>query len=249
MTDQRLRRLERDAAANPSPESEAALLRERLRAGTLSLERLELAAYCHPPGAYLGGFAPWIVLGWVNGRECVNEARVSGRAVPAGETHFEWCPGSRRYRHPDERARLAWWVAGLSRWGPEVQVRAAVAAARVALPFWDAGRSEVREAAEEGLRRVKDWLDGTDGTTHRVRAAHDGGGPFAGIPHGIRSVLSIAIRAEARDERGMGIDMPATIRWAVAQFNHHRFAPEHGEPRVRAAIQSALISWALGSKG
>ena len=222
------------ARACPSPESEAALLRERLRAGTLSPERLELAAYAGSIGARCCLDACSCGCGWPRGTPTAAGPFLS-------DLH-------RDADHTDSRS-LAVWVAGLSRWGPTVQVRAAVAAARAALPFWDAGRSEVREAAKEGLRRVKDWLDGHDGTTHRIRAAHDGGGPFAGVPHGIRSVLSSALRAETGDAGGLGIDLPAATHWAAMQFNQHRFAPEHGEPRVRAAIQSALISWSLGSKG
>ena len=246
MSDQRLRRLERDAAASPSPESEAALLRERLRAGTLSLERLELAAYCHPPGAYLGGFAPWIVLGWVNGRECVNEARVSGRAVPAGETHFEWCPGSRRYRHPDERARLAWWVAGLSRWGPEVQVRAAVAAARLVLS---------RRSAELDL-----WPDSPWFLWGQANRAVEAAEAWLMCPCDHHEdawlIASGALHMDPRVQSHPYAWVPTGPWTSDPDQAHNREAPVHvgglvgeGEAPVRAAIQSALISWALGSQG
>lgn len=44
--DERLRAAERRALASGSVADEAALLTERLRAGSLTRERLELAAYC-----------------------------------------------------------------------------------------------------------------------------------------------------------------------------------------------------------
>ncbi len=49
MTDQRLRELERRAA--DSVEAEAAYLLERVRAGDLARQRLELAACCGHPAA------------------------------------------------------------------------------------------------------------------------------------------------------------------------------------------------------
>jgi len=51
MTDSRLQQLERAWEASGSPEDEAAYLRERVRVGELSRERLELAAYCRHEGA------------------------------------------------------------------------------------------------------------------------------------------------------------------------------------------------------
>lgn len=51
MTDTRLQELERAWRASGSVEDEAAYLRERVRVGELTQERLELAAYCGHAGA------------------------------------------------------------------------------------------------------------------------------------------------------------------------------------------------------
>lgn len=51
MSDQKLRELERRLCETDSVEDEAAYLRERVRAGALNQERLELAAYCGHEGA------------------------------------------------------------------------------------------------------------------------------------------------------------------------------------------------------
>lgn len=51
MSDQRLRALERKYRESGTVEDEAAYLRERVRVGDLTLERLELAAYCGHEGA------------------------------------------------------------------------------------------------------------------------------------------------------------------------------------------------------
>jgi len=51
VTDLELRSRERAARAEDSPEARARLLVERLRAGTLDVERLGLAAYCGDPAA------------------------------------------------------------------------------------------------------------------------------------------------------------------------------------------------------
>lgn len=53
MTDQKLRELERKWKETGSVEDEAAHLRERVRVGDLTQERLELAAYCGHAGATL----------------------------------------------------------------------------------------------------------------------------------------------------------------------------------------------------
>jgi len=60
MSDERLRELERRWKETGSPEDEAAYLLERVRAGDLSQERLELAAYCGHQAATraLGSSAP-----------------------------------------------------------------------------------------------------------------------------------------------------------------------------------------------
>lgn len=51
MSDQRLRELERAWREHGTPEREGAWLRERIRAGLLARERVELAAWCGHPGA------------------------------------------------------------------------------------------------------------------------------------------------------------------------------------------------------
>lgn len=147
MSDARLRDLQRIATASGSPSDEARVLTERLRQGSLTRERLELAAYvgheaarvtsgfyctcghawsahddaARPPHRHLG-----CLYGWGRGDGC----RCKG--VPP--------PGVAFTGDPLQGAQpLDEWVAGLRRFadcGPcpgWVLVKAAVAAARVAL--------------------------------------------------------------------------------------------------------------------
>lgn len=100
-----LRALERRARATGHVEDQAALLRVRVRSGDLAQERLELAAYCGDKAAILAAGGPC----------CHFHARSTLEAPCV-----------------DNPPTLGSLVGGLSRWGPEVLVRAAVAAAKVA---------------------------------------------------------------------------------------------------------------------
>lgn len=106
MSDLRLRQLAREARACPSAETESALLRERLRTGELSLERLELAAYCGHEGA---------------------QATLDAR-IPTLVTGL-WLDEDQRPVHTTKNSRIEEWVRGLSRWGTGVETMAAIAAA------------------------------------------------------------------------------------------------------------------------
>lgn len=176
MTDQRLRRLEREVAASPSLESEAALLRERLRAGALSLERLELAAYCGHEAALdvVGRTCDRIHPGCPHGDLCLCCGCHEG--VPLG---VDDC-----WRGKRMHVLVSDFVAGLSRWGAGVQTMAAIAAANA--------------------------------------------GDLVVVVRGVR------------DNGVLDVDAGGTAMAA---------AREAGEAPVRSAIQSALISWALGSQG
>lgn len=111
MSDERLRTLER-AASTGDPAARVALLRARVRAGTLSQERLELAAYVGDADARAA-----------LGRCCAKHDALERRGL--GMT-----------RHYCAEDPLAPWVRGLSRWGAEVRARGVTAAARAALEAW-----------------------------------------------------------------------------------------------------------------
>lgn len=141
MTDHRSRLLERAARQGLDPASEAAHLAARLRAGTLTLERLELAAYC---GSEAARGALGLGAAGEDCRDCggtgnEHHACCDPECCPEGPgDECGTCVG-RGVVAPEPPA-LAAWLSGLSRWadvGPVpgwVLVRASVAAARVALP-------------------------------------------------------------------------------------------------------------------
>ena len=115
MSDQRLRSAARAAAIDGSPEAQAALLQERLRAGTTTHELVSLAAYCGDPAARLL-LAP---------RDCPPSYAHSEQVMHS----FAWAG-----------ARNEWpfqaWVCGLTKWHNAVPGIAAVVAAELALPIW-----------------------------------------------------------------------------------------------------------------
>lgn len=249
MTDQRLRRLEREVAASPSPESEAALLRERLRAGTLSLERLELAAYCGHEAAL--AIVP----------------RPHGAPSDCGLCHGH--PDGILVMHTATSGLPPWsrepcshelrpWVRGLALWGHKVMTRASVAAARCALPVWC---DITRLSRRRGLHTEREAKEG-------VCTRCTKGDPGFGLPGDAIVAAERWIRSDwsASDHDSYGVgrewDEAWSRCWRQAAWTPAPWASDGareteitgsaalaGEAPVRAAIQSALISWALGSKG
>lgn len=158
MSDSTSRIRARSAAALDSPEARAAVLVDRMRAGTLNRDRVELAVFCGDPAARaaLGDR----VRRWTDGYLCCcgDVDRDHGMTVDSythSPVHACTYVGSK----PDDVSNDVWsthddsrpcdceltehvrslpavevpaafdkWVRGLSRWGEDVQVRASVAA-------------------------------------------------------------------------------------------------------------------------
>ncbi len=156
MTDAQTRRHAAQAARSGDPHDEARVLRERLRVAPVCAscggngrstracpdhrpEMLSCGPSCEvwgvcPACAGTGSpFAARLELAAYCGSEA---AQVCLKPEMSG--YNPWCscdlPGPGRGFHSDACEMRPWqfsrWVSGLSRWGPEVQVRAAVAAAR-----------------------------------------------------------------------------------------------------------------------
>lgn len=271
MTDSRLRAMQRAAASDPS--ARADWLRSRLRAGALTPERLELAAYCGDEGARgaLGrragqavrrmackqcrGWLYWCGLhqrpavaavGDVGGADrsadrCSADDQC-GRDVtgdfrdpdvdpddPDADGFHAPCPTCEGYSVDLDSEHLAVpvlpalqeFVSGLSRWGHEGMVRAALAALA---PLGAGG------AASRAVAAVEAWLF-CPCEEHRLacKALHDG----TAFPYGSpwRYVLS-SVSAGCV----YGSDVANAARLAA------RLA---GALHVREAIQRALIEWAL----
>lgn len=239
MTDQRLRRLERDAAASPSPESEAALLRERLRAGTLSLERLELAAYCGHEAALdvVGRTCDRIHPGCPHGDLCLCCGCHEG--VPLG---VDDC-----WRGKRMHVLVSDFAAGLSRWGPAVQVRAAVAAARAALAWrsadldlWPDSPGFLWGPANRAVEAAERWLQNPTADM---------------LPQNLPREFPLLTNAgDTRCFFQLLCCLPSAQHGWNTEANGaleavRESAALAGELAVRSAIQSALITWALGSQG
>lgn len=195
------------------------------------MERVELAAYCADKAAWLAAGAPWF------------GSQGERRGSNMGSTWAE----CRNILAP---AGLATWVQGLSRWGPDALVRAASAAARETLPL-------APPSAKMALLMIDAWLE-CPCDTHAMACRG-------------------ACAALDPDEMGLGVghpESPFVHALAAVFWRHpgedvrrgHRTAAEKerpdshamhamtqavglaGEQPVREAIQSALVSWALGEQ-
>ena len=97
MSDQRLRELERRWRETGSVEDEAAYLRERVRVGDLTQERLELAAYCGHEGAKrsvnLSGVPLLNFLDWTLGLGRWGETATTFAALTLAEAVLPFVPG------------------------------------------------------------------------------------------------------------------------------------------------------------
>ena len=207
MGDLELRARARDAAALDSPEARARVLVERLRAGTLTAERVGLAAYCGSPEA---------------------------------DAIIDLIPQAWRYDLIRRQFSLGGWVRGLVRWGPEVQVRAAVSSALLVL----ATPGRLSRAADEHAWRVLEeahtWL-ADPCAEHRLAW----GRAFVAARPQDRGVWGAFLPAPyARPE-----EVPTDEAARVFNVWNARAVEAAGEltseAEVRAAVQRSLITWAL----
>lgn len=131
MSDERLRELERDAAAG-GVEAHGRLLQERMRQGSLGEEGVELLAYCFWPPA-------WAALGW----------QPHGHSGAPSESFR-----SRLFKRPGQEGlyqvytRFDRWAHGLKRWGHAVALRVGAAGARHRWPSWEAQYDALAETRE-----------------------------------------------------------------------------------------------------
>lgn len=236
MSDAASRSLSRLASLTGSPHDQARVLVERLRrappceacggcgvepgpltdectacAGTGSLmrSRVELAAYCGDDGARA---AVGSVVAWPSSTDSIKSGDGGG---------------------------LSRWVAGLSRWGVVVEVRAAVAAAEHA-----ASGMDVPGVVLDCLDAARAWLAAPSESARMewVEAWRQSWGrPFDG-PHQ-RPWLPVPPNATPR--------LPGVTTWSPGPTPADTISAcsraGHEAP-VREAIQRALVSWALGEE-
>jgi hypothetical protein len=244
MTDVRLRDAERRALSG-SVDDQTRALTERLRAGTLTRERLELAAFCGHQAAAAGlqPFAddPYVASGEPTAcTPCVAESR---RNYTFADDGSWWC-----LKHAHEHHDLKLWLRGLSRWadvGPApgwVLVLASVAAARVALPYAERGlvHRDGRPVADDqtflaprrAIQAAEAWLACPCEEHERAVVSAGGGSPGSRIT--FYEGPAILLRSWGIKEQ-----------WEQAVFRASELA---GESPVLNAIRSSLIEWSLGGE-
>jgi hypothetical protein len=248
MTDVRLRDAERRALSG-SVEDQARALTERLRAGTLTRERLGLAAYVgHEParvaltGDARNGWAPYRI-STVFGRERGYDSDTYQWHVLDAQPFGEWLRDLRaRVNEVDSSDGAA--RGGITGWA---LFRAAVAAARLALPSWEAGPTAV--SYDENLEPVglhprrcveaaetlrdhpgPELLDALRSTVDHARR-----GNLVLVPSW--ALLDCCFTGKRGKVTWLGCE--AVIFFAMAQAGDHE---------TRTAIARDLASWALGGQ-
>lgn len=271
MRDEELRARARAATLDPLPLERSRVLVDRMRMGTLSVERVELAAHCmHDPARIALGREP-------NRRQSGRSTRMieaalssellgprTGRVVVVGPTfqvleHLKRLAKARAtfvsgwpdYRTVQEHERkghnadervffdhtceefqsFASWVQRLSRWGQEVQVRAAVTAGDAFCAVHRSG-GVTRERCLSALTAARRWLDG--------RSAHD--------VHAWCDAYHLVATSTANIPRWLAAPDDETDQLAARPVEAVRSWGDlrpAGEAVVREAISSALVSWAL----
>jgi hypothetical protein len=195
--------------------------------------RLELAAYCGDEAAQI--VTPDDPRKW--------GATVSGHGLADG---CQACGWALIHRFNCPALSFKDWSSAFVRWGPRVQVLAAVAAARVVLPAWcDGTRLSGRamhtaRAAREGYcgrctKRMAGWAEPGD----LIEAAEAWlAVPTDDVREHWRSVMPFAVEPCWTPSTRSALGCRETNTPAVC-------AAMVGEGQVRAAIQSTLVAWAL----
>jgi hypothetical protein len=224
VTDHALRESERRWKETGSVEDEAVYLRERLRAGELPLDRLQLAAW-------LGSEAACLV---------VPEKPATG--APEDRVRAAADLGINR-----TNADLEWWLLGLGNWGPETCVRAGLAVARLVLPY-----CVPIDDCDAALTAAEKWIASPRGehaleARRLAHAAIDLVSPAS--DQGVR--LSVWVAAEAALIPGAATetDQPpgeAAGRALMLQARRAVGTSLLRAERIRAAVVRVLLSHALG---
>lgn len=285
MSDQRLREAEKRATATGSPEDRAALLRVRLRTapgcercGGLGRATQVGNGWKYEPGRYpnldpSAGVAHIVPCPSCSGTGSPLRARVELAAylrdevaravVTCAHRDLAWGPGGCGCYEAGS-PRLDQWLSGLSHWqdiGPApgwVLVKAAVAAARVALVEWLAGQGwwlAGREAGDTdggGLCHTS----GREQPEQRWRAVQ---APLLAIEAAEAWLECPCFACERRWEEVFTAArrVPSAVLWLPAppsmanadmRANGLKAASWlAGEHSVRSAIRDSLVSWALST--
>lgn len=224
--DDHLRELERRARETGAPADEGAWLTERVRAGLLGRERLELAAFCAHPGACAAlGVAPPLPVRDPGALEAWSAALLE--------------------RWPDVYLRAV--VAGR---------RCVLAASRTStdrtVEALFRGVAAGEAAREEALLRlVERWLDDPeDGRLRRIWEEAPLGDALG--EHAL--VLAQGRSAFAREALASLVEPVAgwrrtrLVEALVRHVRHRAFAtPEQASEQLHAAAAAALVRWALGA--
>lgn len=231
MSDARLRRLERSAAEDP--ESAARALVERIRAGLISNDMVELAAYCGHGPARTAVWQP--VPDWVTPEHVLDGETTIGR---------QWSRPA--FREWIERLLVRWNVS-------EVRTWAGVAAAWATLPWWEdtsvCGGAGHDPHPREAVYAATAWLDCPchDHEEKLVEAslrAEDY--PLGHSWWGRLAVLAVpenpAFISSVLDSYDNALGFIGNALGFIQAAGHV------GEKTVRGAVCKALINWALGEK-
>ncbi|MBI3725346.1 WD40 repeat domain-containing protein [bacterium] len=202
MSDELLRRHERDFSWSGDPAARARWLRERLRSGLLSLEKLELAGY-------LGDAPSRLALG----------------------------KGVQGEKDEEERPELPAVLTGLSRWGRDALLRAAIAGGRASLRWHDRFDGP-HVTAVAAIEAVEAWVVSPDAERRsRVASALEvmqASGAY-GMELGIAAHLCTCVTE------------PGTFDQRVNEAFLH-YGGMH-DPRdvawLRERIEDDLVAWAL----
>lgn len=262
MTDAALRHLQR-LAFSGSVEDQARALTARLRAGALTRERVEMAAYVGDIGAR-AALGPK-VLRWTTGRVCCcggdeRDSEHGGAGVDYYTHNFTHACDyygspcdckveehvSASPREWDGDKSLSALARGIERrGGAALRVRALVAVARVAVPAFMRGparlarpRQVVRDALDRAVAVAETWL--ACPCADHAMAANAPAENADSLGDG-----SLSAWAAARIASGDRPRVPSCHDRAAIGFC--RDADLIGEPAVRSAIQVSLASWALGA--
>jgi hypothetical protein len=236
VSDELLRAAERDVEALGGDEAASRTITNRLRAGSITRENVELAAFC--------------------GNRAAAFSASSFGQPPPGDWVRETCATVAKGVDIQRAAAIDAWLRALLRWGPVPCVLAAHTAFKLAYSFYIARIERpsllamitaVHEAVEAWIvcpcePHGEDLLDVVDRSGQRRRAHWE----FRGFSSGVMVLHAMHDREYPRDRIAFTNTLIAGVLSAATEVG--RSNNRKGRPVVRKAIQDALIEFALRSK-